>query len=133
MSLHILVLLGMLLLELLSLLGVALFHLLFLGLAGILLGHLLVFFFLLLLQLLVFLILLGGQLVLLLLILFVRRWVARARRRVLMGLNFARVVVVVGPSFGWTVCVYVCLTFGSFIGSPGFAGRHGASVEVSWP
>ena len=46
--------------DLLSLLSVALFHLLFLSVAGILLGHLLVFFFLLLLQLLVFLILFGG-------------------------------------------------------------------------
>jgi len=49
-----------LLLELLSLLSVALFHLLFLNVAGILRGYLLVFFFLLLLQPLVFLILFGG-------------------------------------------------------------------------
>jgi hypothetical protein len=49
-----------LLLELLSLLSVALFHLLFLNVAGILRDYLLVFFFLLLLQPLVFLILFGG-------------------------------------------------------------------------
>jgi hypothetical protein len=49
MRLHIQFLLAMLLLELLSLLSVALFHLLFLRFAGVLLGNLLVFFFLLLL------------------------------------------------------------------------------------
>src|SRR5208283_4268735 len=51
LSLHFPLLRSVLLLELLSLLSVALFHLLFLRLAGILLRHLLVFFFLLLLQL----------------------------------------------------------------------------------
>jgi hypothetical protein len=49
-----------LLLELLSLLTVSPFHLLFLSVACILLDYLLVFFFMLLLQLLVFLILFGG-------------------------------------------------------------------------
>src|SRR5271157_41008 len=136
MRLHFLLLLSMLLLELLSLLSVALFHLLFLSVAGILLGYLLVFFFLLLLELLVFLILFGGQLVLLLLILFVRCWVARACRRVLMGLNIGRVVVVVGTNFvgiWWTICVYVCCMFGSFVGSSGFSGGYGAALEVSGP
>ena len=57
---HVLLLLGVFLLELLSLLSVTLFHLLLLSLAGIVLTHLLVFSFLLLLQLLVFLILFGG-------------------------------------------------------------------------
>jgi len=60
LSLHFPLLRSVLLLELLSLLSVALFHLLFLRVADILLRHLLVFFFLLLLQLLVFLILFGG-------------------------------------------------------------------------
>ena len=59
-SFHFLLLCSVLLLELLSLLSVALFHLLFLSVAGILRGYLLVFFFLLLLQPLVFLILFGG-------------------------------------------------------------------------
>jgi hypothetical protein len=59
-SFHFLLLCSVILLELLSLLSVALFHLVFLSIAGILLGYLLVFFFLLLLQPLVFLILFGG-------------------------------------------------------------------------
>ena len=59
-SFDFLLLCSMLLLELLSLLSVTLFHLLFLSVAGILLDYLLVFFFLLLLQPLVFLILFGG-------------------------------------------------------------------------
>ena len=59
-SFHFLLLCSVLLLELLSLLSVALFHLLFLSVAGILRGYLLVFFFLLLLQPVVFLILFGG-------------------------------------------------------------------------
>ena len=59
-SFHFLLLCSVILLELLSLLSVALFHLVFLSIAGMLLGYLLVFFFLLLLQLLVFLILFGG-------------------------------------------------------------------------
>jgi len=130
MRLHFLLLLSVLLLELLSLLGVALFRLLFLSLVGILLGHFLVVFFLLLLQLLVFLILFGGKLFLLLLILLVRCRVAGAGCGVLMGLNFGRVVVIVGASFGWTICIDVCCAFWGFVGSPSFTGRH-ASVEVS--
>ena len=50
----------MLLFELLGLLSVALFHLLFLHVVGVFLGSLLVFLFLLLLEFLVFLILFGG-------------------------------------------------------------------------
>ena len=59
-SLHFLLLCSVLLFELLSLLSVTLFHLLFLSVAGTLLGHLLVLFFLLLLQPLVILILFRG-------------------------------------------------------------------------
>lgn len=50
----------MLLFELLGLLSVVLFHLLFLRVVGVFLGGLLVFLFLLLLEFLVFLILFGG-------------------------------------------------------------------------
>jgi hypothetical protein len=50
-----------------------------------------------------------------------------------MGLNFGRVIVVVGTSFGWTICVYVCCMFRRFVGSAGFSGRYGAAVEVSGP
>lgn len=58
--LHLLLLGSMLLLKLLGLLSVALFHLLFLRVVGVLLGSLLVFFFLLLLQFLMLLVLIGG-------------------------------------------------------------------------
>ena len=82
----------MLLLKLLRLLGVVLLHLLFLRFTDVFLGRLLVFFILLLLQLLVLLILFDGQLVLLLLIFLVRCGLAGGRRRVLVGLNFARMI-----------------------------------------
>src|SRR5271165_3246408 len=125
MRLHILLLLSVFLLELLSLLSVALFHLLFLRFAGVFLGRLLVFFFLLLLQLLVFLILLSGELVLLLLILLVRRRLAGARRRVLVGLNFA------GMRVCWTSLICSRRVFGSFVRSAGFLGRYCAALKVS--
>jgi hypothetical protein len=100
MCLNLLLLLRVFLLELLRLLSVALLHLLLLRLVGILLGHLLMFSLLLLLHLLMFLVLFGGQLVLLLLILLVRSCISRAVRRVLVRLNFSRVIVV-GTSFRW--------------------------------
>ena len=48
-----------------------------------------------------------------------------------MRLNFGRVVIDVGTSFGWTICVYVRSTFRSFVRSSGFSSRYGAAVEVS--
>jgi len=60
MSVHFLLLRGVLLLELLGLLRVSLLHLLFLRFTGVFRGRLLVFFYLLLLHVLVFLILLSG-------------------------------------------------------------------------
>ena len=64
---------------------------------------------------------------------FCRCWVARACRRILMRLNFGRVVVVVGTSIWWPICVYVCCMIGSFVGSAGFSGSYGAAVKISWP
>ena len=58
--LHLFLLRGMLLLDLLRLLSVALFHLLFLRVVVVFLGGLLMFFFLLLLEFLMLLVLLGG-------------------------------------------------------------------------
>jgi hypothetical protein len=83
----------MLLFELLRLLGVTLFHLLFLCIIVILPGCLLVFIFLLLLELLVILRLLGGQLGLLLLIFVVSCGVASVRLSKLVLLQFASVTV----------------------------------------
>src|SRR5580704_15111351 len=136
----------MLLFELLSLLGMALFHLLFLGVIVILLGRLLVFFFLLLLKLLVILRLLGGQFVLLLLIFVISCGVASVRRRKLVLLQFACVTVSVwrGSSIisrmilrAWasfirrTCFIATCGVRRSLICAAGLSGSYNASFEVS--
>ena len=134
--LHLLLLSSVLLLQLLSLLRVALLHLLPLRFTEVSRGCLLVLFFLLLLQPLVFLILFGGQLVLLLLISLVRCRAAHGRSSVPVRLNFVCMHVGVG-----TCRVVVCWTnficghrpFGSFVRSAGFPGRYGAAPKVSGP
>ncbi len=97
--LHLFLLSGMFLLDLLRLLSVALFHLLFLSVVVVFRGGLVMFFLLLLLELLVILRLLGSQLVLLLLIFLVRCSVAGVWRRELVRLQFAGVIVGSGTSF----------------------------------
>src|SRR6202451_2427081 len=89
--LHLLLLSGLLLLDLLRLLSVALLPLLFLRVVVVFRGSLLMLFFLLLLELLVILRLLGGQLVLLLLIFLVSSSAAGVWRRELVRLQVAGV------------------------------------------
>src|SRR5215472_8678867 len=136
----------MLLLELLRLLGVTLFHLLFLRVIVILLGRLLVFFFLLLLKLLVLLRLLGSQFVLLLLIFFVSCGIASVRRRRLVRLQVAGVAVGlwrgfrvvcrtisrIGASFIRRTCFVACSTGRrSLVSSASLFGGYSARLEVS--
>src|SRR5271154_6874945 len=133
--LHLLLLGGVLLLELLGLLGVALFHLLFLLVVVVFLGGLLVFFFLLLLELLVLLVLLGGQLVLLLLVFFVGGVIAAARRGVFVFLYFIGVPWIGGAScrarfvavrgIGWRRVVCATGVFGGYHVVMEFAGPGG--------
>lgn len=90
-SLHLLLLLGMLLCELLSLLLVFLLYLLFLCLVGVLLRQFLVFLLLLLLEFLAILLLLGVEFFLLLLVFLVGLGVARIwRSQVLCRREFVR-------------------------------------------
>src|SRR3984885_13772594 len=147
--LHLLLLSGMLLLNLLCLLSVALFHLLFLCVVVVFCGGLLMFFFLLLLKLLVILRLLGSQLVLLLLIFLVGCSVARVWRRELMRLQIAGVIVgsgsgmSFGGSFGtifrggasfisWSRCIAACtIGWRSLVFASCFSGANNASFEIT--
>src|SRR5215472_14446170 len=137
----------MFLLDLLRLLRVALFHLLFLLLIVILLSCLLVFFFLLLLEPLVILRLLFSQLVLLLLIFFFGCGIASVRRRKLVRLQLAGVTVSVGRRSGvfcrTILSVWASLTRRtrfiatcsvrrrSLVRTAGLSGSYDSGLEVS--
>lgn len=137
--LHLLLLGRMLLLELLGLLRVALFELLFLRVVGVFLFRLLMFLFLSLLEFLVLLILLGSQLVLLLLVALIGRGIAGIGRRGLVRLEFARMT---GRRFrfvgraGFRFLLRLVASAGgvgrrSLVRAAGLFGSYYAGLEVS--
>ena len=131
MLLHLLLLRGVLLFELLGLLGVALFHLLFLLVVVVFLGGVLVLFFLLLLELLVLLVLFGRQSVLLLLVLFVGGVVAAAGRGVLVFLYFIGVPGIGGATY-WARFVAVSgIGWRRFVFAAGIFSGYRATLEIA--